>query len=149
MGPTGSAVAPHATTTGLIVPTGLFEQTSTTYTNFYDATNPLSVMFTKSQTNTGLLITVNGSYFHSSTTTTPGGGMYIGANINGTDYDIGFALRNTLNDYSNGSFCNFVAINIPANTYTIQLRWKVVSSDQVYAVNADAKWTMVVSELAS
>ena len=75
--------------------------------------------------------------------------MYIGANINGIDYDIGFALRNTLNDYSNGSFCNFVATNIPANTYTIQLRWKVISADQVYAVDTDAKWTMVVSELTS
>jgi hypothetical protein len=147
-GPTGIAFIPYAASTDLVSTTGLFQQTSTTYTNFYDTTNPVGISFTKNQTATGLLITANGPYFHSSTTTTPGGGMYIGANINGIDYDIGFALRNTLNDYSSGSFCNFVAINLPANTYVIQLRWKVVSADQVYAVDANAKWTMVIQECA-
>ena len=138
------AFVPHAASAPLQVPpSSQTTPNSANYSNFY-LTYP---NYVKNQTNTGLLIIINGQYYQS-VGLVPGGGLQIGVQLNGTEYDVGFALCGTINDYNNVTCSNIVATNLAAGTYTIQVKWKSIDyATNVYVVDTNAKWTIVVQEV--
>jgi hypothetical protein len=135
---------PHAAANSLTIPPSLQTISSSSYSNFYLSYSN----YVKNQTNTGLLIYLNGPYYQSAGTV-PGSGLQLGVEINGQDYDVGFLLIGTLNNYSNASCCNVVAVGLASGTYTIQVRWKSINSSNTYAVNTDSKWNLVIQEVIS
>ena len=138
---------PHIMSTPITSPAGSYQQTSGTYTNFFDNASLLRITgFVKQSSVTALLVTINGMFFQSSGA---GGGLLtIGANISGTDYDLASAATNTLNSFTSASFSQVIASGLATGTYTIQARWKVdTSSSQWYSVNVNARWVMMVQEI--
>jgi hypothetical protein len=105
---------------------------TTTSSSYANMPGPSSLSFTKAAASTKLVVTINTTYW----TSTSGLATYIGINIGGTDYDCMKFFFNASATHVPIS-CTRVIPGLSAGSKTIQMRWKSASGTTLNQVVND------------